>query len=195
MKKLGVIFGGKSTENEVSEQSAKSVLANLDKTKYEIYPIYINRDGVWFEYENMKQIENIIEYLRKLDVVFPVLHGLYGEDGTIQGMLKLFDIPYIGCGVLASSVGMDKGYTKVVLEKAKINQVEYLYLKKYKENEDFIYIDEELNEINLSLEEVINLTIKKLNFPVFVKPSNSGSSVGVTKATNTEELRKSIVKQ
>lgn len=106
MIKLGVIYGGKSTENEVSKVSAKSVVENLDKNKYEIYPIYIDKKGIWYEEINEKfiEIENIVKYLKQLDIVFPVLHGLFGEDGSIQGMFELFDIKYVGCKILASSV-------------------------------------------------------------------------------------------
>ena len=139
MLKLGVIYGGKSTENEVSKVSAKSVLENLNKEKYEIFPIYISKQGEWLEGETEEKIENIIEYLRKLDIVFPVLHGLYGEDGTIQGMFEMFNIKYVGCKVLASSVGMDKAYTKIIFEKAKINQAKYMYVKKYEQSQ-YIYI-------------------------------------------------------
>ncbi len=98
MKKLGVIFGGMSTENEVSIMSAKSILDNLNKEKYEIYPILITKDGTWYKgEEGQEKIENIMQYLQNLDVVFPVLHGLYGEDGTIQGLLELLQKPYVGC--------------------------------------------------------------------------------------------------
>ena len=192
MKKLGVVFGGMSTENEVSKLSAKSVLDNLNKEKYEIYPIYIDTKGEWFEYEKDIKIDNIMEYLKKLDVVFPVLHGLYGEDGTIQGLLELLGIPYVGCKVLASSVGMDKAYTKIVFDKAGINQAKYVYVKKYKNQEYYIYVDDNFNEINLSLEELVNVIKNKISYPMFVKPSNSGSSVGVNKAENDDELRNNI---
>ena len=106
MIKLGVIYGGKSTENEVSKVSAKSILRNLDKNKYEIFQIYIDKKGNWFEEKNEKliEIENIIKCLKGLDLVFPVLHGLFGEDGSIQGMFELFNIKYVGCRILASSV-------------------------------------------------------------------------------------------
>jgi D-alanine-D-alanine ligase len=191
MKKLGVIFGGMSTENKVSEISAKSVLNNLNNEKYDVYPIYIDKNGDWFEYKNMNKIENIIEYLKNMDVIFPILHGLYGEDGTIQGMLELFKIPYVGCGVLASSVGMDKVYTKIIFEKAKINQANYLYIKKYNDNK-FIFIDENFNEEKIEINKLINIVNNKLKYPVFIKPSNSGSSVGVNKAENNDELNKYI---
>ena len=120
MKKIGVIFGGMSTENEVSIKSAKSVLKNLDKGLYEIYPIYIDKEGKWWkcsynekngQIKYNEEIENVFKYLKEIDVAFPVLHGLYGEDGTIQGLFELLKIPYVGCHVLASSVGMDKAYT------------------------------------------------------------------------------------
>lgn len=183
--KVAVIYGGMSSEHEVSKVSAKNVMENLNKEKYEIYPILIEKDGTWSL--NNKKIKNIIETLKEMDVVFPVLHGLYGEDGTIQGMLEILKIPYVGCKVLASSVCMDKVYTKVILEKAKINQAKYIYIKN--ENQ---YIDDEFEILKLQNDEIINLVQEKLGFPVFVKPSNSGSSVGVTKANNGPELIKSI---
>lgn len=200
--KLGVIFGGMSTENEVSCISGASVIKHLNKEKYNVFPIYIDKIGNWYkvkledvekseELENKEHIENITEYLKQMDVIFPVLHGLYGEDGTIQGLFELLKIPYVGCGVLASSVGMDKVYTKLIFEKANINQAKYIYIRKY--NEKYIYIDEEFNERILELEDIAKITNDKLEFPVFVKPSNSGSSVGINKAHNIEELKNAIV--
>ena len=202
-KKLGVIFGGMSTENEVSVVSANSILNNLDKEKYEIYPIYIGKDGTWYEYskksddiqlgqlvEHGKEIENVIKYLKNLDVIFPVLHGLYGEDGTIQGLFELLKIPYVGCKVLASSVGMDKVYTKIIFEKAGLKQAKYVYIRKYQEK--YINIDSEFNEKIMTLDETASNIEKDLKYPVFIKPSNSGSSVGINKATNIEELKKYI---
>ena len=200
--KLGVIFGGMSTENEVSCVSGISVIKHLNKEKYEINPIYIDKSGNWFklriediekegeELENREKISNIIEYLKEMDVVFPVLHGLYGEDGTIQGLFELLKVPYVGCGVLASSVGMDKAYTKVIFDKANINQTKYVYIKKY--NEDYIYIDEKFDEQILSIDEISKIVIDKLKFPMFIKPSNSGSSVGINKAHNIQELKSAI---
>lgn len=191
MLKLGVIYGGKSTENEVSKVSAKSVLHNLNKEKYEIFPIFISKNGEWFKGETEEKIENIVEYIKKLDIVFPVLHGLYGEDGTIQGMLEMFNIKYVGCKVLASSVGMDKAYTKIIFEKAKINQAKYIYVKKFKENE-YIYVDNNLNENKIQINELVKIAEENLDYPMFIKPSNSGSSVGVNKAENSQELIKNI---
>lgn len=188
MIKLGVIYGGISTEREVSEMSAKSVLENLNKEKYEIHEIFINQYGKWFEVKDNKkeEIYNLIWYLKELDVVFPVLHGKYGEDGTIQGMLEMLQVPYVGCGVLASSVGMDKVYTKMIFEKAGIPQTPYIYIKK--QNDTYKIINENFEEEELEIEKITS----KLKFPVFVKPSNSGSSVGVKKATNVDELKKAI---
>ena len=192
MNKLGVILGGMSTENEVSEKSANSVINNLDKSKYEIFPIYIDKKGIWFEYETKKPIENIIAYLRNMDVVFPVLHGLYGEDGTIQGMLELLKIPYVGCGIIASSIGMDKTFTKIIFEKAKINQTKHIYIKDFNGTEITV-VEDDLEEKKMNIEEVIELTNDKLKFPLFIKPSRSGSSVGVNKAEGNEELKSAII--
>ena len=202
-KKLGVIFGGMSTENEVSVVSANSILNNLDRNKYEIFPVYIDKQGNWWKYiedgkerqfgekiENKKRIENLIEYLKRLDIIFPVLHGLYGEDGTIQGLFELLKIPYVGCKVLASSVGMDKVYTKIIFEKAGLNQTPYEYVRKYKDK--YIYVNKTFDEEILTIEEAAERIAKNLKFPMFVKPSNSGSSVGVKKAENIKELKENI---
>ena len=201
MKKLGVIFGGMSTENKVSCVSGASVIKNLNKEKYEIFPIFIDENGKWFKIqmskegqikiEKKEQIENVFEYLKQMDVIFPVLHGLYGEDGTIQGLFELLKKPYVGCGVLASSVGMDKVYTKIIFDKAGINQTKYVYVRKY--NDKFIYVDSNFNEKTMNLDEISKLTVEKLKFPMFVKPSNSGSSVGISKVNNEKELRDSII--
>ena len=204
--KLGVIFGGVSSEHDVSIVSGTSVIKNLDKEKYEILPIYISKEGNWYKYtkqvkeievleigeeiEELEQIENLEETLRNLDVAFPVLHGLGGEDGSIQGIFEMFDVPYVGCGILASSVGMDKAYTKIIFNKANIKQAKYEYIRKY--NENYICIDKEFNETILNLDEVSKLIDKNLEYPMFVKPSNSGSSVGINKAHNIEELKKYI---
>ncbi len=201
--KLGVIFGGMSTENEVSCLSGASVIKNLNKEKYDIFPIYIDKKGNWFEVqdieknekigeelEDKKPIENVMKFLKTFDVVFPVLHGLYGEDGTIQGVFELLKIPYVGCGVLASSVGMDKVYSKIVFDKAGINQTKYVYVRKYEDK--YIYVNDNFNEELLKLEDISKIIIEKLKFPMFVKPSNSGSSVGISKVTNEKELKEAI---
>ena len=189
-KKIAVLFGGQSTEHEVSRVSATSVLKNIDQTKYDIYPIGITKDGLWFEYTG--KLDNIesgewekdeyykmpegqkILFNKEVDVVFPVLHGLFGEDGTIQGMCKLLNIPCVGPGVMSSALCMDKVYTKYLLENFNIKQADYVVVNahEYAENKEMF------------LEKIEN----KLGYAVFIKPSNSGSSVGITKAHNKEEL-------
>ena len=201
--KVAVIFGGKSTEHEVSRLSASSVLMNIDKEKYEIYPIGIDKQGNWLEYtgeysnvmegdwqEETTEIKDLVGYLKNMDVVFPILHGLYGEDGTIQGLLELIGVSYVGCKVLASSVSMDKIYTKVVFEKANIPQLPYVYIKKDKKG-NFILINHDFTEV-IGIENCINNIEKNIGFPCFIKPSNSGSSVGINKAKNIEELKEAI---
>lgn len=201
--KIGVIFGGMSTEHDVSIVSGTSVSRNLNKEKYEIYPIYIDKEGIWYdgidinkEYKvgedigNKNEIKDIIKYTKKLDVIFPVLHGLYGEDGTIQGLLELMKIPYVGCKVLGSSIAMDKVYAKIICEKAKLNQAKFEYIRK--DRDEYIYIDKKFDEKRYSLDEVSKLMEKKLPYPMFIKPSNSGSSVGINKACNFKELKKYI---
>ena len=140
--KVGVIFGGMSTEHDVSIVSGTSVAKKLNTDKYNVFPIYIDRDGNWYKCNNIskdykvgdnveeiEEIKNIIEYLKELDVLFPVLHGLYGEDGTIQGLFELLKKPYVGCKVLGSSIAMDKVYTKIIFDKANIKQAKYEYLR------------------------------------------------------------------
>lgn len=186
--KLGIIYGGLSTEHEVSINSAKSIIDNIDKDKYEIYKIYIDKKGNWYKEDN--KIDNVFDYLRNLDVIFPVLHGLYGEDGTIEGLFELLGVPYVGCNVLSSSICMDKIYTKMILDKIGIDTAKYIYVKKVKDK--YIYINNTFEEKELSLEEISLLVEDSLSFPVFVKPSRSGSSIGINKAHNKEELIKYI---
>ena len=205
--KVGVIFGGKSSEHDVSKVSGTSVISNLDKQKYDILPIYIDKKGNWNTYEkdineikilninsniedDIKPISNIENVLKSLDVVFPVLHGLGGEDGSIQGLFELLEVPYVGCGILASSVGMDKVYTKIIFEKAGIKQAKYEYIRKF--NDQYIYVDKNFNEEILNSDEVIKKINNNLSYPMFIKPSNSGSSVGINKANNSEELKNAI---
>lgn len=204
MIKLAVIFGGKSTEHNISVVSATSVITNLDKEKYEIYPIYIDLEGNFYKYTKnindikplkvgeeiteLEQIDNIFKYLENIDVVFPVLHGLYGEDGTIQGMLELMGKKYVGCHVLASSLCMDKVYAKIIFKRCGIDVAKSMYLKKSEDS--YIYIDDNFNRIAFD-ETKLQAKVKDyLKYPVFIKPSNSGSSVGVSKANNDEDLIK-----
>lgn len=204
--KLAVIFGGQSTEHDVSIVSGTSVIKNLNKEKYDILPIYISENGDWFLYKKelkeievltvgekikeLEKIENPINVLKNIDVVFPVLHGLYGEDGTVQGLLELLNKKYVGCRVLASSICMDKVYAKVIFDKANISQAKYIYIRPY--NDKFIYVDNCFNEEICSVDKICEIVKEKLDFPVFVKPSNSGSSVGINKSHNNEELKEHI---
>lgn len=202
MKKIAVLFGGKSSEHNISMVSGTSIISNLNKDKYEIYPIYIDRDGTYYHYtkdvetivplkldeeiKELEKIDNIIRFLENIDVVFPVLHGLYGEDGTIQGMLDLIGKKYVGCRVLSSALCMDKVYAKIIFERCGIEVAKSMYLRK-REN-DYIYIDEEFNRNILDKEKLSCRVEEYLKYPVFIKPSNQGSSVGVSKAKNKEEF-------
>lgn len=185
-KKVCVIYGGMSTEHDVSIISGNNIIDNLDKEKYNVSSIIIDKKGNWLE-EGKKPIKNLMEHLKKIDIVFPALHGKYGEDGTIQGLLELLQVPYVGCGVLASSICMDKVYTKRIFEKAKILQANYIVIKN-----DNIYVDENLDEIELNNSEIVELVEDKLGYPVFIKPSNSGSSVGISKANDAQSLIEAI---
>ena len=206
--KLAVIFGGISSEHDISCLSAASILRNLDKSKYEIHAVGITREGRWYylpecdadaiesgAWENRNDLvpallppdrsihglvllrEGETEFVR-LDCVFPVLHGKNGEDGTIQGLFKLSGIPYVGCGTLASAVCMDKAVTHTLLSAANIEQAHYLWF----------YADRYFADG----EKIRNKIAARLNFPVFVKPANAGSSVGVSKVTAPEKLDAAI---
>lgn len=193
-KKVAILFGGQSTEHEVSRASATSVLKNIDLDKFEVYIIAINKEGKWFQYTGtIDKIESgewekdefykeangeTVLFNREVDVVFPVMHGLYGEDGTIQGLCRLVNLPCVGPGVMSSAVCMDKVYTKYVLENFGVRQADYVIVKscEYLKNKDI----------------AIKSVEEKLKYPVFIKPSNSGSSVGISKAHNKDELDKGL---
>lgn len=202
-KNLVVLFGGQSSEHEVSCISVLTVIESVDVEKYDMTFVGITKEGKWLKVETTDQIkdgswihskveavispdatkkelilrEGEVLKSQKIDVVFPVLHGLYGEDGTVQGLLELAKIPYVGCGVLASSVSMDKLYTKIIVDTLKIRQAKYVGIRK----EDWNQKDEVLKKVE-----------EAFSYPVFVKPSNAGSSKGVSKAKNREELILSI---
>lgn len=202
-KTVVVLFGGQSSEHEVSCISATTIISNINEEKYQIRMVGITKDGRWLKVDRVEDITSgawresnttaIISpdasfhglvYIdgdkftkEKVDVVFPALHGLYGEDGTVQGLLELAHIPYVGCGVLASSVSMDKIYTKIIVDTLHIRQANYVPVR-----------SEQLK----NMEEVIQRVEAKLSYPVFVKPSNAGSSQGVSKAEDKEELEKAL---
>ncbi|MCC8069079.1 MAG: D-alanine--D-alanine ligase [Ruminococcus sp.] len=199
---VAVIFGGKSSEHEVSLVSAYNVIKNIPTDKYEVTCIGITKKGNWLYYPgSYESIPNgtwesnpdcthafisvnpvyrgIITldsgnyYHRKIDVIFPVLHGKNGEDGTIQGLFELAQIPYVGCGVLASASCMDKAFTHMILESNGIKTAKFttvLYA-------DILNLDSEIERVEA-----------KLQYPMFVKPANAGSSIGVSKANNRTEL-------
>lgn len=202
-KQVAVIFGGMSSEHEVSCMSVVNVVNAFDKDRYDITLIGITkegkwvltdgpeciRDGSWREGKTMAVIspdrsrqglliikEDTCEY-RNIDVIFPVLHGKYGEDGTIQGVFDMSGIPYVGCGVLSSSVGMDKISTKAFVDQLGIRQAKYV-ADVAKDMRDWETTAQQVEE--------------KLGYPVFVKPSNAGSSCGVSKANDREELRTAL---
>ncbi|GEK33194.1 D-alanine--D-alanine ligase [Kurthia sibirica] len=199
-KKLGLLYGGQSAEHEVSLSSAKAVTEALNYDKYDIVPVFITRQGEWIKgavlTEPAKSIEalqfnigkdgqhhDISSFLmaqkeQPFDAVFPLLHGTYGEDGTVQGLLEVLNIPYVGCGVLASSAGMDKVVMKQLFEIAGLNQVPFVY---------FIRKEWQANQ-----QELLDEMTSKLTFPMYVKPANLGSSVGVSKASTKEELIEAV---
>ena len=198
-KRIGIVFGGVSSENDISIKSAKSFINNIDKNKYDVIYIFIDKENKWFKCEsindnfeviNKTEIENVFGYLKDLDLVVPILHGTNGEDGKIQGFFETFNIPYLGCDVLSSSICMDKEITKILLKKGNILQTNYVCIKKNKD--DYIYIDDNLNELTSELTNICNLIESNLKYPLFIKPCNSGSSIGINYANNSEELRRYI---
>ncbi|MEW6509741.1 MAG: D-alanine--D-alanine ligase family protein [Bacteroidota bacterium] len=199
--KVGVIFGGRSGEHEVSLVSASAVIQALDPEKYEIVPIGITPKGQWISSPSaMKMLKEkagmdsepekfllpeprrqglvsaaeLREAHDRLDVVIPMIHGTYGEDGTLQGLLELADIPYVGAGVLGSALGMDKIVQKKVFAEAGLPIVRYVW-----------FLSSECRE---RPEKTARAVERSLRYPVFVKPANTGSSVGISKAHNRAEL-------
>ncbi len=198
--RVGIIFGGKSGEHEISLMSATSILRAMDPNKYDTLLIGITKKGEWLLYdgpidlietgeweriarEQMKKdpdtyrfsVVGTSSYLKEqVDVLFPVLHGPFGEDGTIQGLFEMADIPYVGAGVLASSTGMDKVIAKKLFKQAGLPVSDFLMFLR--------------NQIEENPADCVEQIEAHLNYPVFVKPANLGSSVGITKARNREEL-------
>ncbi len=199
MKKIGVIFGGKSGEHEISLMSAASLINAIDKNKFELYYFGITKEGRWKQFEgavadiesgqwehsavdfNMGNIKDVVDF------VFPVLHGPYGEDGTIQGLFEMLDVPYAGCGVLASAAAMDKAIAKDIFAKAGLPICKHalVFSEHFKDRDG--KCDENL--MALEAEEVE----KNVTYPMFVKPANMGSSVGISKAKDRESLYKAIL--
>ena len=200
---VAVVFGGQSSEHSVSCVSGVTVMKALNPEKYDVVLIGITKEGRWLLADSIEDVESgawrkshvnaiispdandhgliLVEdgkvTKKRIDVAFPILHGMYGEDGTIQGLFELANIPYVGCGVLASSVSMDKWYTKIVVDDLDIRQAKYV----------------PINHIDMrNIENCVAKVEAKLDYPVFVKPSKAGSSVGVNKASDAEELKAAL---
>ena len=206
---VGVLFGGRSGEHDVSVMSARSVLNALNPEKYNITQIAITRQGEWLVGENLNELlsnaktdlekqraamlpfpgsslyvidegqANILQELTKLDVVFPVLHGTFGEDGTLQGFFELADIAYVGAGVLGSAAGMDKGLFKDVMVANDIPVLDWVVLTR--------------NEIRSDQDAVVRKLESSFQYPVFVKPANLGSSVGITKCSSRSDILEGLL--
>ncbi|QSZ27499.1 D-alanine--D-alanine ligase [Aceticella autotrophica] len=201
--KVAVLFGGQSGEHEVSRVSATSIINNMDKGKYDIYMVGITKKGEWYlfkgdveklstgewekegipavigpstKYKGILAFEDGKNQLYPIDVVFPVLHGPNGEDGTVQGLLELLEMPYVGPNVLSSSLCMDKVFSKKIFKESSLPTPDFKVIYK-----------NELKNINLILKEV-----SEIGYPCFVKPANMGSSVGITKVHHEEELNDAL---
>ncbi|KXN74578.1 D-alanine--D-alanine ligase B [Conidiobolus coronatus NRRL 28638] len=207
--RLGLIYGGKSGEHEISIKTAFSVSNSLDFNKYTFVPIYITKSGNWIvgkeqckalnyeeimnnlengTFENLKssfpsdllfrEKNDSVSNIQALDIIFPLIHGTFGEDGKLQGLLEMANIPYVGCGVLASSVGMDKSLTKTTFAQAGLPQCKYLTFTKFNWDRNKIALTKQIRE--------------NLNYPCFVKPANAGSSLGVSKVRMEHNLDQAI---
>jgi D-alanine-D-alanine ligase len=213
--RVGIIFGGRSGEHEVSIRSAASVIESIDRKKYDVVPVAISREGKWLSPADTFQLlpsnaqsllpaklgldsqdsvailgdpshTGLLSFDRngggltsqKLDVVFPVLHGPFGEDGTLQGLLEMANIPYVGCGVLASACGMDKVAMKALFLQAGLPLCKYeWFLRSHWQNDSAT---------------IIKTILRKIGLPCFVKPANLGSSVGVSRADDKESLERAV---
>ncbi len=207
-KCIGLIFGGNSNEHEVSISSAKTVFqafnSKINQQRFTVKAFYINKNGDWLDSDHSEKIligeikinkpkkqgifnQTKINFLdgiefRNVDIWFPLLHGFNGEDGSIHGLLKFTKKPVVGCGIIGSALGMDKIMTKTIFSNLKIPQVNYLSIQNHDLNDEQVK-DKLLSEITSSLK-----------FPLFVKPSNSGSSLGISKVTNKSEILKALEK-
>lgn len=203
-KTLALLFGGRSGEHEISIVSARSVAAAIDQAEFHVRPIYISREGKWFgeaasrsvlerDYEALIKNPDALEAERQrvaklkgafkfdfsgIDVAFPVLHGTFGEDGAVQGLLEMMNVPYVGNGVLASALTMDKAMAKAAFKDAGLNVVEYVVAFR--------------REIERDRRAVVKRCEKALRYPMFVKPANLGSSVGISKAKTRAQLEESL---
>ncbi len=184
MKKILILCGGNSCEHKISLLSATAILNNIDNQIFDVNIAIIDYDNMWYEYggkvDNLEKwksdehflIENIVEYLNRFDVVFPITHGTNGEDGKLQGMLDLFNIKYVGCNTTTSAICMDKDFSKMIFSYLGIPQIPFVTVTNTK-----------IKSYDI---------IKKLGLPLIVKPANGGSSIGINKANNKKELKKAI---
>ncbi len=203
-KNAVVLFGGQSSEHVVSCMSVINVINHINREIYDLLLIGITEDGHWIKTDSVEAIQDgswkngsvsavlspdatmksviLLDgektELIRADLVFPVLHGLYGEDGTIQGLLELSGIPYVGCGVLSSAVSMDKLYTKIIVKDLGVRQADYIAVMRH-----------ELHD----LDPIVKKVEDKFTYPVFVKPSNAGSSKGVSRAEDGKELKEALI--
>ncbi|HEY6119477.1 MAG TPA: D-alanine--D-alanine ligase family protein [Pyrinomonadaceae bacterium] len=212
-RRVGIIFGGRSSEHEVSIRSATAIIEAIDRKKFEVVPIGITKQGEWLSPAQAVELlpkstgkllsidagnqggavailgdpsrQGLVSFdaegrfeSQRLDVVFPVLHGPFGEDGTIQGLLEMADVPYAGCGVLASSCGMDKVIMKSLFSQAGLPICKYIWFLR--------------GHWQADPEQIFRKVVRELGFPCFVKPANLGSSVGISKATDKASLTKAI---
>ncbi|MDQ0417060.1 D-alanine-D-alanine ligase [Croceifilum oryzae] len=195
-----VLYGGKSVEHEISKRTAVAIINALDKEKYDVYSIYISSEGIWgttgMVKEELKELQegksdsamtptlSLAKVLqecfsqREECVVIPALHGTHGEDGTIQGLLELMDVPYVGNGILSSAIGIDKAMTKEIFSKVGIPQAEYVFFT--------------LHEWQRHTNRVYDQIERKIGYPCFVKPAKLGSSVGIHRCQNQDELKEAV---
>lgn len=195
--KVGVLFGSRSVEHEVSIVTAMEIFAAMDRKKYEVVPIYIDKNGKWNIGKDLDKLESyinlelkdekgLVEYKmpigvgenRGFDIIFPAVHGTYGEDGTLQGLLEMVGVPFVGCGVTAGAVGMDKVIQKAVFQREGIPVVKYEWFMSW--------------EYEKNKEEIIKKLEKNIRYPMCVKPANLGSSIGINIVKNRSELEWSI---
>lgn len=174
MRKILIMFGGKSYEHDISIKSAKNLYNFIDKKLFEVNTLYISKDNIWYETNNsfedfetteVYEIDNIIKYVKQYDLVINIIHGRTGEDGKLESLFELFDIKYLGSNSISSVLCMNKDLTKIVLDNSNIRQVNYLIYKSIKDTEN------------------------KLDYPIIVKPNNGGSSIGMGVAYNRKDFK------
>lgn len=198
LQRLGVVIGGESTEHEVSVSSGRSVMREANTDRFEVIPFGVTQNGAWLTPEETNRrladpgaaalgsdegagllaYPEVLEALRGVDIVFPIIHGTHGEDGTLQGLFELADLPYVGAGVAASAVGMDKELMRNAFASAGIPQPPYLVLAD--------------SEVDAPSEDALTFVDQQLGYPCFVKPCNGGSSVGVSKVRSREDFGEAV---